>query len=770
MATRFLQSDEYLLGKQQIKGTQKVSKQVLARYHQQQPNSRWLGVPFLLWMYQTGQRSLDETAIQQRIAKIEAKFETEIAAVAGDECKAQRLQQRRDKKLRKRKQILQQGNFLMRCGEPPVLYNPQQITATEQHLLAYLHAKGYFKAQVSSVVNLCDQKATITYQIEENQPYMLGKLRLNTPDKAIAKLLQDHQQQSLLKKGDHYDQEVLHQERERICELLSNHGYFSFKRQYIRFDVDTTAVDNAVIVETVIDTPTDSQTHPVFHIDQVAWNVGAEPAEEVTHGQDTCYSGITFKNLKHQFKPSVLANKLSLHPPQLYKKQDRIETLQRLSRLNMFKNIHVTYDIADNSKLVQHIHTTPADRFQLVNELGFQGSRSYWLPKPFYQLSLKGSNLFSRLEIWELATHVGVEGIAATTTKKDFASSQVYGVDLSLSCSWPQFLLPLKARTNAHLERLCPMTKFSLDYQFTRHPDYTQDTFTSFICYDWKDKGRGAYEFTPLRIELTNTRHIEEKFEKVLKELQLYKTFEPSWVTLLSFRSTFCEKPVSDTDLSYTLLELCFESGGALQNFIDLRKNMPQLTYYQYIKLDMDYLQHIPVCPGTVFAYRINTGIGYAYGREKLLPYNRYYFLGGSDSMRAWLPHSLGPGSYSAQKKTDAKQSLEQPGELLLQGSVELRQQLVGFLEGALFVDAGNIWTLRDDVLRKGGKFRFQNFYQEIAVGTGVGLRLNFKLLVLRLDGGFKLYDPSRPSGKRFVGDQLFLNKPVFSIGIDYPF
>ncbi len=771
MATRFLQGDEYLLGKQQIKGTQKVSKQALAQYYQQQPNSKWLGVPFFLWIYQTGQRSFDEAAIWQRTAKIEAKFETDIAAVAGDEFRVQRLQQRRDKKLKKRNQILQEGNFLMRCGEPPVLYNPQQRVATEQHLLAYLHAKGYFKAQVSSAVKLCDQKVTIAYQIEENQPYMLGELRLNTPDKAIEKLLQDHQQQSLLKKGDHYDQEeVLPQERERIYELLRNHGYFSFSRQYIRFDVDTTAVDNAVIVETVIDTPTNSQVHPVFHIDQVAWDFDAERAEGATKGPDTCYSGITFRNLKHRFKPSVLANKLSLYHPQLYRKKDWIETQQRLSRLDMFKYIYVTYDIADNSKLVQHIHTTPADRFQLANELGFHVSHSYWLPKPFYQLSLKGRNLLSRLEIWELATHFAVEGIAATTTKKYFASSQAYGVDLSLSCSLPQFLLPLQAKTNAHLERLCPTTKCSLDYQFTRHPDYTRDTFTSFMCYDWKDQGRGAYEFTPLRIELTNARRIEDKFEEVPKKCQLDKTFEPSWVTLLSFKSTFRGQPTSDTDLSYTLLELCFESGGVLQNFIDLRKIVPKLTYYEYIKLDMNYRQHIPVRPGTFFAYRINTGIGYAYGREKLLPHNRYYFLGGSDSMRAWHPHSLGPGSYSAQKKPDAKQSLEQLGELLLQGSVELRQQLVGFLEGALFVDAGNIWTLRDDVPCKGGKFRPQNFYKEIAVGTGVGLRLNFKLLVLRLDVGLKLYDPARPSGKRFVGNRLFSNKPVFSIGIDYPF
>jgi outer membrane protein insertion porin family len=766
MVTRLLQEDEYLLVKQNIKSTQKASKKALVQYCQQQPNSRWLGVPFLLWVYEVGQRRFDEAAIQQRTAQIETKYKTKIAAAANEEHALQRLHQRLHKKRKKQEKYLTEGNLLMRYGEPPVIYNPQQKAITEQRFLAYLHAKGYFNAQVHGTVELWHQKAIITYQITENQPHLLGELRLNTSDKAIEKLLHDHQRQSLLKQGDHYDQDVLCQERERIYELLSNHGYFGFDRQYIRFDIDTTAADNTVVVETVIDMPADGRVHPVFRIDKVDWDVDADQAKEGTKVQATHYDGVTFRHVTRRFNPSILASKLTLRPLQLYKKQDLIDIQRRLARLDMFKYINMTYDVVDVSKLVPRIHTTPADRFQLANELGLQVSRSHWLPKPFYGLSLKGRNLCNRLETWELATHVGVEGVA--TTKKDFASSQAYGVGLTLSCSLPQFLLPCKTRTHNYLERLDPMTKLSLGYEFTRHPDYTQDTLTSFIRYDWKGQARGAYEFTPFRIELTNARRISDEFKSNLEALQL-KPFEPFWLTLLSFRSMFREQPRSDADLSYMLLDLFCESGGTLQNFIDLRKIMPQLTYYQYIKVDVSYSQHIPICSGTVFAYRINTGIGYAYGREKVLPYSRYYVLGSSNGMRAWHPHSLGPGSYNPQQKAHAKQSMEQLGELLLQGSVELRQKLVGFVEGALFVDAGNIWTLRDAV-RKGGKFSFQNFHKEIAVGTGVGLRFNFKLLVLRLDAGVKLYDPARPLGSRFIGDQLFSNKPVVSIGIDYPF
>ena len=775
VTTQFLQEDASWLKKQRIKGTRKVEKHVLAHHYQQQPNTQWMGARFLLWLYQTGQRSFDPAAIQRRMERIEADFDAKTAIAAGDKERIGYLQKRRERKLKTQARKLEEGNLLMRLGEAPVLYSPQQREATTQSLLTYLQTKGYFKAQVRSEIKLQDKKASVTYFIEENAPYYLGECRFNTADKPIQQLFEEHQAESLLNRGAQYDQEVLRQERERIYALVSNNGYFGFNKQYIRFDVDITGVDNAVVIATVIDMPANSQPHRKFHIDQVEWIVHADQPAEVEHGVQN--NGITFRNLEQQFIPRVLANKLPLRPGQLYSKEKLIEIQRRLSSLDIFDRINITHDILGEGKLRARVYTLPADRYQLSSELGLQ--MTHWLPGPFCNFSLKSRNIFRRLGTLTLATNVGLEGASSAAGSGGFSTSQALGANLSFA--WPQFLFPLKDTTRMYLEKLHPVTKLSLGYDFSRRPDYTQNTFTSCINYGWKDRSIGTYELVPLRIDVIDTLRMDDSFREHLAALReqgnsLHRSFNPSWISLLSFQSTFTQRPTSDTDLSYSSLALFFESGGVLKSLFNMREIMPKLQFYQYLKFNIGYKQHLPLRPSTLFAYQVNTGIAFPYGEERALPFTKHYFVGGPNDLRAWSPRSLGPGSHSPAHNKDKKYYPEQPGELLLQGNVELRQQLVGFLEGALFLDGGNIWTLRADG-RQDGQFSIKKFYQEIALGTGVGLRLNFKLLVLRLDVGFKLYNPAKPLGERWVDYRLAFGKEgglkeqtVFNIGIGYPF
>ena len=771
LGTRYLQENECLLVSQRVKGNKEVKQEALAPYYQQQSNRRLLAMPVWLWIHELGKGNFDTTAIEKQLTRIEAKYTKKMAAAAGNPRKLGYLRQQRDKKVENKKRLLKEGNFLMRWGEPPVIYNPQQKDLTEQNSLHYLQTKGYFDAQVSSTVKLRHKKAYITYQIKENKPYLIREIQLTTPDTAIQQLLQPYQQQSLIQQGNNYDQDVLTRERERIQDLLSSHGYFNFSKQYVSFNVDTTGTGHTVAIETVITLPSGSSAHSVYHIDSVVFAIEPKQHKQATEDIITC-RGITFKALHQNFNPPVLASKIPLRPTQLYKGQDIIETQKVLSRLDMFRYVNIAHDTTGSGSLITYIHTSPLDRFQLSNEIGVQVSKESSNPHPFYELSLKSRNLFKRLETLAISTQVSLEGVATSANKQPFYNSQAFDINLGLIV--PQLLLPLRSKTHTQLDTYKPVTKLSIGYTFTSRPDYTRSNIKSLLSYDWQGSGNASYELTPISIDLIDSR-VSKQFQEELAQRKaegnnLYRIYQPSLVSSLSFKTILRNNRVAGAYPPCSYLALLFESGGALQNLLDLRKLISkQLAYYRYVKFNLAYSQHIPIQPSTILAYQITTGIAYPYDEYKVLPHEKYYFAGGTNSIRAWYPRTLGPGSYNANAEEATQQPKEQPGELTVQGSVELRQQLVGFIEGALFVDIGNVWMIHKGD-RVGGDFSFKRFYKEIAIGTGTGLRLNFKFIVLRFDVGVKLYDPAKPLGYRLFPTGTFQQLTTFNIGLGYPF
>jgi outer membrane protein assembly factor BamA len=236
------------------------------------------------------------------------------------------------------------------------------------------------------------------------------------------------------------------------------------------------------------------------------------------------------------------------------------------------------------------------------------------------------------------------------------------------------------------------------------------------------------------------------------------------------------------------------ESGGTLQGLYTLPvAENRNLQTFRYVRLQADLRRIQIIDKSTALAMRFNGGVGYSYGANRALPYEKYFFAGGSNSVRAWRPRRLGPGSYRPEPSNNPardglyRYQFEIPGEILLEGSVELRRKLFGFIEGALFVDAGNVWLFSErtkqdsdgNIIENGNsKFRLDSFYKELGVGTGFGLRFNFTFLILRFDVGIKVYDPARPEGDRFVLDKMKFTRPfgvnrepvIFNLGVGFPF
>ena len=767
VGTRYLQKNEYLLVSQRLKGNKKIKQEALVPAYQQTTNRQLLGLPIWLWLYELGRTNFDAQKLENKLQKTEASYAEKLAQAANNPRKLERLKQRKNKKLATQQKVLNQGNWLMRIGEPPVIYNPQQQNLTENNLLHYLHAKGYFQAKVSSKVKLQHKKAYIKYAIQENTPYLIQTLKLQSPDTAIYQALQPYQEQSLIQPGSNYDQATLGQERERIYNLLINKGYWDFSKQYISFYVDTTGQNHTVDIATVIALPEAAQGHIVYHIDSVV--VALEPQYKLDSVKTLNYEQLTFKNWHNNFNPRILASKISLKPSQLYNKTAIIDIQKNLDRLDTFKYIHITHDTLSKGHLITYIHTSLANRFQLTNELGIQMSKVS--PKPFYELSLKIKNWFKRLELVTLSTQISVAELVTASNEKRIYNTQTFNIDFGLNV--PQFLLPIPSKTQTWLDFYKPFTKLNIGYAFSKRPDYTKKMIQTLLSYNWQGNQHIFFELIPLNIDLIDSK-VSASFDKALQDRKargdnLYRIYQPSLVSNASLRIILQNQVRPDQVIAYTYLELLLESGGTLQNFLDFQKLISKrLTYYKYLRFNIAYIQHIPLYTGTKLAYQVNMGIAYPYDQYKILPHDKYYFAGGPNSIRAWYPRTLGPGSYHARVAKHTKQLQEQPGELLLQGNVEIRQQLIGYLEGALFVDMGNIWMLRESI-GLGENFCLDRFYQEIAMGTGVGLRLNFKFFVVRFDVGLKLYDPAKPLGSRLFSSNICKDFTL-NIGLGYPF
>jgi len=770
LGTQYLQKNEYLLADQYAVGNKKIKNRELEPYYLQHTNRKVLGMPVRLWIYELGRRNFNKKAIKKQYKRVELSYNQKLAAAANQPKLFEELRQAKKKKLEHYESLLKNGNFLMRNGEPPAIYTPQKRLSTENNLLQYLHTKGFFNAHVGSRLKIKDKKVYVIYKITENQPFIVKDMILRSSDLALEELLQPYEQQSLLKKKTRYDQDVLIAERERIYDLLVNNGYWGFNKQYIAFNVDTTANDSSITIETVVSLPIDRQSHQIYQLDSIEFSISSRHLE--LHTEDvTTKGGITFHNISQHFKPHVITNKIPLRQGQLYRKRDIIEVQKRLTNLGIFKDIHVSYDILDETRLRTHIHISLLDKFQLEQEVGTKFTSSSTIP--FYELSFKSRNLLKKLELLILKTQFSAEIGSLSTDQQKIYNEQNAGLGLELNL--PQFLVPLPRSIRTRLDAYRPHTKVSLNYTVGNQPNYWSQDFKTLISYEWQPNIHTTYELIPLSVSLRDYKlsekykeHLKEDFDKRKSEYDdPYKRYKYSLLTSSAIKVNFRSSEEQKSRYLY-LGELLLESGGSLQNLIDFKKLFgSQLTYYRYLKCSIAYNQHIPIQEGTIFAYHVNTGILYPYSIEKAAPADKYFFVGGPNSIRAWGSRSLGPGS-SPNKDTSQNQFFEErSGEFILQANAEIRQQLIGFIEGAVFVDMGNVWMLHKTE-RQGEDFELNRFYKESAIGTGVGIRLNFNFLVLRLDVGFKLYDPGLPVGARFFPETIA--PPTIQFGLGYPF
>jgi outer membrane protein assembly factor BamA len=668
-------------------------------------------------------------------------------------------------------------------GEEPVILDLDYTEQSVSNLYIYLAKKGYYNASVSDSIAYKRRKAKVYYKISPGIPYTIRNFNYQIDDSVVRHFVFADSANNLIKRGRNYDESVLTQERSRIEGLLQDNGYYKFTRDFISYYVDTTLgvkkVDIVLNIRNYEEKTDDStaivQQHPQYKIRQVivntASNVNVPPIDTVKG------PGLLFTyNDKHFIKPGILQQSNYIIPDSLFRLSDVDKTKAHLSSLRVFSLV--------NANQFRELPPSDTSRFRYLD------GRIQLIPVPMqsYQWELEGTvsasdyagalnlvyqhrSLFGNAENFTLKLK-GALGTDQQGNITQFNRIVEYGADASLQ--FPKFILPFFT-TAAFTKKYNPSTIISLSYMFQERRYYTCYGANASFGYQWRSGQRFRHTINPFEI---NVVYVPRKDEAKLATWGVYAKNRYSNHIISAISYIFEYRPQdAEHGKTYSYLRAHIETAGnALSLYSKFyQKNQSQNTYYtllntrfsQYTKNDIDFRVYHDFSSSKKIASRLFAGCAYPYGNANSVPFEKQYSGGGANSLRGWNEASLGLGSL----KDTAGQQGYIKGDVKIEANLEYRNSLFWILEGALFVDAGNVWALSPDVASQ-GRFSFNRFYNEFAVSSGVGLRFNITFTVLRLDLGMKVRTPSAEAGKKWFYQQRVTWTDDFTIafGIDYPF
>lgn len=802
--------NQYLLAPPIVKGNKILPAETFLYMHRQKPNISQLKVA----MYQRGARRYDEQKIKSKIEETTQLWDAKRIAAEkrGDSLRESKYIAKKEKKLKKLNRVLEKGNWLMRVvGDEPVFFDSMATVHTALEMNKLLKEKGFFQGQVDFQIDTLKRKRKrAIYTITENLPTYLDSIAYKTDSPAIDSLIKKHETEKILKKGDYYNTANIDAERMRIEHLLLNNGYMHFTRQYISIEVDTLhfltyrsfdhtnytdaqqdslrKLKRNAKIAVIIDDPILGE-HKPYHIEAiyvhqtVPKNRHFQPDTIISRksGINYIYIGKTL-----YFEHRVLDKRIRLKRNELFSQQKLLESQNSMNLLDMYKYVNTKIDTL-GGKLHVHLFSAALDRYQHTFEGG--ANLAQGLPGPFVNFSLKNRNIFGEAEFLETTLRFMLDGQASTTGQGSYSSTEVGG---TVALSFPRILFPsplLPKGLRENIYAYNPTTKLTIGYGFTRRPEYTRSNLAGSIAYKGQLK-RATYNLTLAEISFINTIRISPAFSDILDSLDrqgnpIRLTFGQALVGSTYFTYTFSNATDAKMRKSY-YFRILLEVGGNTLRLLDrnfgVRDNnlILNVPYFQFYRVNPTFHYYIPLTRERSWAFRVNGGIAIPYGKSNVLPYEKYFFAGGSSSVRAWLPRFLGQGAVPLEIDGEGRpnyRSVEKPGEIILEANAEYRFPLYqGWIKGATFIDAGNVWRIREDATTLGGGFRFSEFYKQLAIGAGFGIRMDFQIILLRLDTAIKVHEPRQVAGKRWVlwdfAPSEYLQQRLlnFNIAIGYPF
>ncbi|MBS2100135.1 BamA/TamA family outer membrane protein [Carboxylicivirga linearis] len=688
------------------------------------------------------------------------------------------------------------NQWLRRIGEEPVLYDEVLKMKSNEQLSLYLRNKGYFNAHVrDTVIQTSSKKVKVKYSIEPGNRYNLNNVSYRIDDPNIEELVYEDSVKTLLKRGKPFDARMHDKERERITKKVRNNGYFDFRKDYIYFWADSalnnySVNDSLIIANNLISLNKDKDTlinHRKSKIKDVYFVVGFDAQEALEHQEtyfqqfDTLmYEGChILYNKDLHFRADVLINSNYIFPGQFYKEELVNKTQNLLSDIQLFRFINIRFKVADqmldeegNQQLDCYIQLSASKTQSYTFEI--EGTNSSGNLGAAGSFKYKHKNIARGGEVFEFGIRTATERQTQGVEKISFNTFE-FGTETSVTI--PKFLVPFKIES--FRKRYNPRTGISAAYNYQRRPDYTRIIINGRLSYNWKSNPLVTHYLSPFELSLINVPYIDPEFYDRIEPTYLIYSYQDQLISSTSYSYIYNEQ-LSPGEKNYWYFQSNIEvAGNILNGFTNLfnlggsgdYKELLGIRYAQYLKSDIDIRYHFNVNRINSFAYRFFAGVAYPYGNSQTMPFVKQYFSGGANSVRAWPVRGLGPGSH----KESVINYYNMTADIKLEFNAEYRYKLFWLLEGALFLDVGNIWDITstgDEVRDANGLFKFNQFYKQLAVGVGTGLRLDFNYFVFRLDMGLKARDPSLQKGDRWILGRRALtwDDTAFNFAIGYPF
>ena len=684
------------------------------------------------------------------------------------------------------------NRLLYRMGDAPRIYDPELTEETREQMEQAVRNMGYMGAQVGAVEVRKGNRLKVHYVIRAGEPYTVGSVAYDIDDYRIAEYLRADSVHRMLAPGMRFDVNVLDQERQRITQYLQNRGYFRFNKDFITYQADTTLYSKQVGLTLKLapyrrkkeDTPA---PHKQYHIRDVNFIFDSDFSDLSTTGLaglDSVRSGgvnFYYKD-KLYLRPRVITDYNRLQTGDLYRLRNVQSTYNALGRVNILKysNIRFEEDVKSDSACLDAFVTLSRNKNKSV-AFEIEGTNSAGDLGAAASVSYMHRNLFKGSETFSIKIRGAYEAI---TGLEGYANSNYMEYAVEAGLNFPEFMFPFLS--SDFKRRIRATSEVTVKYNWQIRPEFERTVASAAWSYKWS-KRRASHRFDVFDLNYIYMPYRSETFRSYLDEMDqrnplLRYSYEDLFIVRMGYTYTYNSSGAASMKTaqrnSYSIRFNIEESGNLLYAFSKIVNRHPKngeafqmgnIDFAQYVKMDIDYAKNFMIDYRNSLVFHVGVGVAVPYGNSKSLPFEKLYFSGGANSVRGWSVRSLGPGGYRGD--ANSLDYVNHTGDIKLDLNLEYRTHLFWKLNGAAFIDAGNVWTIRSRDMQPEGQFKFDRFYKQLAVAYGLGIRFDLDFLILRFDGGMKAVNPMYTGKDRYpIVSPDFKRDFTFHFAVGYPF